>query len=344
MMSIGRVRLQIQLVHHFASAEHDSGAKGDERARHEGCHDRHERGWRRCVARRGRARQRQVRARARLVRRREVETRLLAHIAQRVDGEVVDVELRPRLAKRDLVVRDCKLLELLQREKADVGDDGVRVALVRAHAARGGDNDIVALPVELLRHRDVLRDWQARCVIARRLRRADERVVQVEAETEAWHLRVASAKCLDLRGRAKHVEVVRVQPERGEGRAGVEHRFDHARRVKLAHLVLRELRRARAEQRLALGREARAVGEAVAARVGVVGDLDLLLDVLDQPRARVYRHVRVDWLRVEGVEMEDGVVPLARNLAVLRHNVRRVEGVTVAEHDGAGALLGGDAA
>lgn len=57
---------------------------------------------------------------------------------------------------------------------------------------------------------------------------------------------------LQLARRAEHVELGRVDLQRGEGRAVFDHGGDHAGGVELADGVLRELRRAGVQQRLAV--------------------------------------------------------------------------------------------
>eukprot|EP00967_Tisochrysis_lutea_P142657 scaffold263924_cov31-Tisochrysis_lutea.AAC.4 len=97
-------------------------------------------------------------------------------------GQVIDVELRIRLAKRDLIVRDAELGELAQRDGAHVCDDCRCIALMRAHPTAGGDNDVVPLCLERTACSHVLRDRLARRVVTRHARRRDESVVEVEAD------------------------------------------------------------------------------------------------------------------------------------------------------------------
>mmetsp|Transcript_14774 Transcript_14774/g.39784 ORF Transcript_14774/g.39784 Transcript_14774/m.39784 type:complete len:235 (-) Transcript_14774:646-1350(-) len=168
----------------------------------------------------------------------EVKAGLLGDVREAIYGEVVHVKLGPGLAKGYLMVRDLKLAQRRQRELPNVGDDCVHITLVRAHAAGGGNDDVVSLVVELPHLLDVLRDGEASRVVAWRLWAGDECVVQVEAEAHLGHLRPARAELLHLWGRAQHVEVRGLEAQRLEGLLAVEHSLDDARGVVLAYLVL----------------------------------------------------------------------------------------------------------
>ena len=127
-----------------------------------------------------------------------------------------------------------------------------------------------------------------------------------------------------------------VDLQRRKGRALADHLSDHSRRVVLTHSVRRQvtrLGRSSVQQRLALGHKLGAIGEAVAASVGVVADLDLLLDLPDAPAWLVEDDVRVDWLRL-GIDEKEDAIGCGSDGAVRGDNVLVVEAVAVDEHYG----------
>mmetsp|Transcript_11210 Transcript_11210/g.34470 ORF Transcript_11210/g.34470 Transcript_11210/m.34470 type:complete len:214 (+) Transcript_11210:419-1060(+) len=180
-------------------------------------------------------------------------------------------------------------------------------------------------------HRHRARDRRARGVVAGNLRRPEERVVEVEADPIRRRPGPVLAKGHELRGRAQNVHRGAVEDQRLEALAVVEHGLDDAARVELALHVLRQLRLALFDDLRAVLEELGAVAEAVAARVGPVGDLDFLLDGRDGLAVGAERDVAVHGLGLRVLE-DERAARARRDRAVHVDDVDGVERVAVDEH------------
>mmetsp|Transcript_26349 Transcript_26349/g.52906 ORF Transcript_26349/g.52906 Transcript_26349/m.52906 type:complete len:290 (+) Transcript_26349:549-1418(+) len=159
----------------------------------------------------------------------------------------------------------------------------------------------------------------------------EQRALDAESDARTRLLAPGSTPRLELRRRAEHVEGGggKLQPLARD--AVVQHRLDNATRVKLTLLVLAQLHCACLNDAFAVSRQLAAVLEAVAPRVRIIRDLDLLLDVEHLVGAGARGHIAVDGLGLRVDKGEGGVVRRADS-PVHAHDVGRVEAVAIAQH------------
>mmetsp|Transcript_67548 Transcript_67548/g.162166 ORF Transcript_67548/g.162166 Transcript_67548/m.162166 type:complete len:289 (+) Transcript_67548:695-1561(+) len=146
-----------------------------------------------------------------------------------------------------------------------------------------------------------------------------------------WNL-ACFAELLHLCGGAEHMDGAPLQLQHPARYSVVQHVLDHTRDVVLLVAVLVKLGAAIAKHFIAVAFQLLAVPKAIAARVCVVGDLDLLLDLLHIVSALLRPHVAIDRLRSLVLENKGAIGPCSSDRAILAHNIGSVEGISVAEN------------